>query len=253
MRIVYGPVPSWRFGPSLGIDPLCVRDKYCSFDCEYCQLGPTKIKSIEKRIFVEPKNLERELQDALKRCDPNIVTFSGTAEPTLAANLGELLETVRKVTDLPVGILTNSSLISNKGTVSVLKKFDVVSLKLDAATEETFQKVNAPVRGCHIDDIINGSIKFRKSFNGTLCLQTMFTKTNAEEANEIIDAAKRIMPDVIHIDTPLRKSKVPPLSKEKLDRISEKFAGLNFKTVYDSPRFKTAPLDRDQTKARRPE
>ncbi|MCS7103927.1 MAG: radical SAM protein, partial [Candidatus Korarchaeum sp.] len=33
MEVVYGPVPSWRLGRSLGVDPLGVEEKRCSFDC----------------------------------------------------------------------------------------------------------------------------------------------------------------------------------------------------------------------------
>ncbi len=35
---VYGPVASWRFGSSLGIDPIGLVST-CSFNCAYCQLG----------------------------------------------------------------------------------------------------------------------------------------------------------------------------------------------------------------------
>jgi len=251
MKIVYGPVPSWRFGPSLGIDPLCAR--YCSFECEYCQLGRTKTKTLEKRQFVKPEDLEKELRDALERCKPGIVTFSGTGEPTLAANLEGLLDAVRKHTALPVGILTNSSLISDEETVRALKKFDVVSLKMDAATEETFQKVNAPVSGCRIDEIVNGCIEFRKKFKGTLCLQVMFTNTNAREAKKIAEISKMIKPDVVHIDTPLRKSAVPPLSKEALGKIVKEFSEMNVISVYDIRAYKIAPLEENQTRTRRPE
>ncbi len=41
MGIIYGPVPSWRLGKSLGIDLLSTQGKTCSFDCVYCQLGRT--------------------------------------------------------------------------------------------------------------------------------------------------------------------------------------------------------------------
>ena len=41
MRVIYGPVPSWRLGRSLGVDPLGGGEKRCTFDCLYCQLGPT--------------------------------------------------------------------------------------------------------------------------------------------------------------------------------------------------------------------
>ena len=35
---IYGPVDSWRFGKSLGVD-LIVQTSICSYNCVYCQLG----------------------------------------------------------------------------------------------------------------------------------------------------------------------------------------------------------------------
>ncbi|MEK6624776.1 MAG: radical SAM protein, partial [Bdellovibrionota bacterium] len=35
-QTVYGPVKSWRFGQSLGIDPI-FHVSTCSFNCIYCQ------------------------------------------------------------------------------------------------------------------------------------------------------------------------------------------------------------------------
>jgi len=41
MKIVYGPIASWRLGRSLGVDLICQEEKICSFDCIYCQLKKT--------------------------------------------------------------------------------------------------------------------------------------------------------------------------------------------------------------------
>ena len=45
---IYGPVPSWRLGNSLGVDLIEVPegyDKVCSFNCVYCQLGHKVLKT----------------------------------------------------------------------------------------------------------------------------------------------------------------------------------------------------------------
>ena len=50
--VIYGPVPSWRLGKSLGIDLLSTKGKTCCFDCVYCQLGRTLHLLTERRQFV---------------------------------------------------------------------------------------------------------------------------------------------------------------------------------------------------------
>ena len=122
MEIVYGPVSSWRLGRSLGVDPICRTRKTCSFDCVYCSLGPTKVKSIERKVFVPTEQVALSLEKAIKKVDADVITFSGMGEPTLAKNLGELIEIARDVSGLPVAVLTNSSLMINgKFIISKIK------------------------------------------------------------------------------------------------------------------------------------
>ena len=86
MSIIYGPVPSWRLGRSLGIDLLSTRGKTCSFDCVYCQLGRTVHFVIERKEFVPISRLVSELE-SVRGVAADYATFSGVGEPTLARNL----------------------------------------------------------------------------------------------------------------------------------------------------------------------
>ena len=143
---VYGPVDSWRVGRSLGVDVLCV-DSVCSFRCVYCQLGRINVHTCERRVYVPT---ERVLAD-LHRSDwrgADAVTLSGSGEPTLAANLGEVVCAVKWLTGKPVVVLTNSAHLSDAEVRRDLARADSVFCKLDAADEETFRRVNraaAPV------------------------------------------------------------------------------------------------------------
>ena len=106
---VYGPVHSWRVGASLGID-LLLTTSTCSFNCIYCQLGDIQLKTAERRIYVPTDRLERDLrQSAWEQAD--IVTFSGSGEPTLALNLAEAIHLVKEYTNKPVMVLTNATLL----------------------------------------------------------------------------------------------------------------------------------------------
>ena len=107
-RHVFGPVPSRRLGRSLGVD--LVPFKTCSYDCIYCQLGPTTCRTIERKNWVP---LERVIADVESRLSskPDYITLSGSGEPTLFAQVGELITRIKAVTDIPVAVLTNGSLL----------------------------------------------------------------------------------------------------------------------------------------------
>ncbi len=74
MKTVYGPVPSWRLGRSLGID-LISGKKACSFDCIYCQLGRTANKIFDRRKFVETERVEEDIREFLGRTEIDVITF----------------------------------------------------------------------------------------------------------------------------------------------------------------------------------
>ena len=148
MNIVYGPVPSWRLGRSLGIDLVSAQGKTCTFDCVYCQLGRTTCSTDQRQVFVETEQLQAELA-TLPPIEIDYVTFSGTGEPTLAANLCEALRLVGEWSaprGLPTAVLTNASLLSRPDVRRDLAHADLVVAKLDAPNEALFQVINRPSR-----------------------------------------------------------------------------------------------------------
>ena len=56
---LFGPVPSRRFGRSLGVD--LTPFKTCSFDCVFCQLGRTTNKTLRRREYVPTDQVTGEL------------------------------------------------------------------------------------------------------------------------------------------------------------------------------------------------
>lgn len=84
---VYGPVPSWRAGKSLGID-LILHTSTCSFNCIYCQLGAIQNVTNIRRLFVSTKQVIDDFFNSNWQ-SADIITYSGSGEPTLATNLGK--------------------------------------------------------------------------------------------------------------------------------------------------------------------
>jgi wyosine [tRNA(Phe)-imidazoG37] synthetase (radical SAM superfamily) len=252
MAIVYGPVPSWRLGRSLGIDLLSTKRKVCSFNCSYCQLGETTAFAIEPEEFVSLRRLSGEIQ-GLTGIEADYATFSGMGEPTLASNLGEAIGLVRADLALPVAVLTNSSLLFRQDVRERLDQADVVVAKLDAPNEEVFQLVNRPTCGLRFELVLEGIRQFRHAYQGRLALQMMFVDANAGYAEAMAELARGIQPDEVQINTPLRPSKVKPLSAEVVAGIRATFYGLpNVVSVYEAPAHKVTPLDPIETLRRRP-
>ncbi|MDY6965245.1 MAG: radical SAM protein, partial [Halobacteriota archaeon] len=231
MKMVYGPVPSWRLGRSIGVDLISQESKVCPFDCNYCQLGKTEEKTINRGVFVGTSKIRRDLQVVLAKSDADIITFSGTGEPTLATNLNEAVETVRGISDLPIAILTNSSMMFMEDVKKSLAKFDKVVAKLDAPNDEIFQKINQPAFELSYKKILNGIKRFSKIYNGNLALQMMFIDDNIKFADEMADIALEINPDEVQINTPTRPCPVQPLRPNQIGEINKIFEDKGLKTI----------------------
>ena len=250
--IIYGPVPSWRLGRSLGIDLVSAKVKACSFNCIYCQLGNTARPITEPREFVSLEELAEAIQPA-RQIQADYATFSGMGEPTLASNLGKAIGMVKSALDLPVAVLSNSSLLYRKDVRQQLVDADAVILKLDAADEEVFSTVNRPAPGLRFDQIVEGIKRFRDEYNGKLALQIMFVEANKDCAVEIAALAAEISPHEVQINTPLRPSRVKPLSPHEILLIRREFSNFeNVVTVYEVPKFEVMPLDLAEVLRRRP-
>ena len=253
MSIIYGPVPSWRLGRSLGIDLLSTRGKTCSFDCIYCQLGRT-IHSLDvPKEFMPISRLASELE-RVRGVQADYATFSGVGEPTLASNLGQAIETVKSVLSLPIAVLTNSSLMPREEVRQELAQADVVVTKLDAPSEGLFRVINRPVIGYSLEEILKGIIRFRSEFRGKLALQMMFIEANKGYASEMARIAEQLSPDEVQLNTPLRPCAVKPLPPQDISTIRQAFSGFrNVLTVYEASRPEVAPLNEKETRRRRPE
>ena len=80
----------------------------------------------------------KDLKVVLKNTKPDILTFSGLGELPLAKNIDLAIEKIRNISNIPIAILTNSSIIDNKDVIKSLNKIDIVVAKLDATHEKLF-------------------------------------------------------------------------------------------------------------------
>lgn len=200
---VYGPVQSWRFGQSLGIDPIGP-DFSCSFNCVYCQLGEIQHQRCNRQVFTPTKKIQLDLQ-SFPVCDVNTITLSGSGEPTLAQNLGEILVMAKEITTKPIGVLTNGSLLSNRAVCEELALADWVTVKVDAISAEAFRRINRPMPTMNLQEIWAGLLQFRQLYSGHLAIQTMLlTAWSEKDQAEYIRRMQVLLPEEIQLNTPTR-------------------------------------------------
>lgn len=199
---VYGPIRSWRVGLSLGVDLLHI-NSICSFRCIYCQLGKINLHTTKRKIYVPTERVMSDLR-ASAWAEADIITLSGSGEPTLAANMGEVIREIKTWTRKPVLVLTNSSLLNDGAVRRELCKADQVFCKLDAATEESFRMINRPAKGITLRSVIEGIKKLRSERDGHLALQVMLMRFHQRQLEQLASILNEIRPDEVQIGAPLR-------------------------------------------------
>ena len=225
---VFGPVLSKRLGNSLGID--VIPHKTCSYNCIYCQLGSEENTITDLTNYYSVDEIIYELKEALLN-NKNIdyITFTGSGEPTLYKDLKKLIYEIKQITDIPVCIITNGSLLYKQEMRSNLLLADLIIPSLDAGNEETFKLIDNPNKEIDFDKMVEGLIEFKKVFKGEYWLEIFLLKginDNEDELDDIIKIVKKIKPDRIQLITATRRvanEKAKALYDEELKKIKKYF------------------------------
>jgi wyosine [tRNA(Phe)-imidazoG37] synthetase (radical SAM superfamily) len=205
-RHVYGPVPSKRLGRSLGVD--LAPFKRCTYDCIYCQLGRTTDKTAEPKAYATSEAICSELERKLSFGPrPDYISLAGSGEPTLNAGIGELIAKIKGMTNIPVAVLTNGSLLWRDEVRAALMAADLVLPSLDAGDEEMFQYVNRPHRDISFERMITGLIDFVCVYPGSVWLEVFLLAGVTAISSEIekMDALLcKIRPKRVQLNTVTR-------------------------------------------------
>lgn len=223
MEHIFGPVRSRRLGFSLGVD--LVPFKTCSLNCIYCQLGPTTHQTIERREYVTQDKVIRDLEEVLRQdITIDYITLSGSGEPTLNVQLGKIIAAIKEMTDIPVAVITNGTLLHLESVRDELSTADVVLPSLDAVSQALFNAVNKPHPELTAAQMISGLKNFRKVFKGKLWLEIMLVKgvnDSPHEVRTMNEVLSTIECDKIQLNTvvrPAADTSLTPLTREELNR-----------------------------------
>lgn len=219
MQHVFGPVPSRRLGFSLGVD--IIPAKYCTYDCIYCQVGKTTNREIDRRSFFDPQVIINEIMDKTSKIGPvDFITFSGSGEPTLNADLGMLIRELKKNTAIPVAVITNGSLLYLEEVRKDIIEADVVLPSLDAVSEDTFRCINRPHTALTVEKVISGIKSFRKEYSREIWLEIMLIRNINDDTVEL-ERMKKIVSSIGAERVQLNTVTRPP-SEESTGRLQDR-------------------------------
>ncbi|GBR73472.1 radical SAM protein [Candidatus Termititenax aidoneus] len=236
---LFGPVNSRRLGRSLGID--LVKFKTCTLNCVFCECGRTTQLSVERQVFIPAEKVLKELDTFLTSADtlaaqraPEVLTFSGGGEPTLAANLGEIIAALKaNYPQYKLCLLTNSTLLSDSQVRAEIKPVDIIIPSLNAVSAAAFQKINRPAAGITPEKILSGLLDLRREYTGQLLLEIFIVPEINDTPQELVllrEAAALLQPDGVQLNSLDRKGTedwVQPVSAENMSKITEFFKDFN--------------------------
>ena len=198
---VFGPVPSRRLGISLGVD--LVVSKSCNLNCIFCECGATKKIQLERQRFKDMNEILNEIQSVLKDIKPDYITFSGSGEPTLSLDLGNISKAIKE--DLKykgkICLITNSLLLANEQVIKELEYIDLIVPTLNTLKQDIFEKIVRPDYRTSVDEIKKGFINLNKSnYKGKIWIEIFILENINDSEENFIEIANFLNSENIRYD-----------------------------------------------------
>lgn len=227
-RFLYGPIISRRYGRSLGVD--LTEGKVCSFNCLFCQIGPTANPTVRRVSEPAAEAVISELRAWMNaEGQTDFVTLCGSGEPTLNTGFGRVLRFVRDETPYKSLLMSNGSLFTEEDVRQDACAADAVKLSLHSWDQNSFERIVRPESSLGFDAILEGYCRFRSLFHGKLDIEVFIIpgiNNLPEQAEKIAACVRRVSPDSVTLNTAVRKpteSSVMASSDEELARLRSYF------------------------------
>lgn len=198
---VFGPVPSRRLGISLGVD--LVVSKSCNLNCIFCECGATKKIQLERQRFKDMNEILEEISTVLKDIKPDYITFSGSGEPTLSLDLGNISKAIKE--DLKyegkICLITNSLLLADVNLMKELEYIDLIVPTLNTLTQDIFEKIVRPDYRTSVEEIRKGFINLNKSnYKGKIWIEIFILENVNDSDKNFVDIANFLKSENIRYD-----------------------------------------------------
>ena len=198
---VFGPVPSRRLGISLGVD--LVVSKSCNLNCIFCECGATKKIQLERQRFKDMNEILEEISTVLKDIKPDYITFSGSGEPTLSLDLGNISKAIKE--DLKyegkICLITNSLLLADVNLMKELEYIDLIVPTLNTLTQDIFEKIVRPDYRTSVEEIRKGFINLNNSnYKGKIWIEIFILENVNDSDKNFVDIANFLKSENIRYD-----------------------------------------------------
>ena len=198
---VFGPVPSRRLGISLGVD--LVVSKSCNLNCIFCECGATKKIQLERKRFKDMNEILEEISAVLKDIKPDYITFSGSGEPTLSLDLGNISKAIKE--DLKyqgkICLITNSLLLADENLMKELEYIDLIVPTLNTLTQDIFEKIVRPDYRTSVEEIRKGFINLNNSkYKGKIWIEIFILENINDSDKNFVDIANFLKSENIKYD-----------------------------------------------------
>ena len=198
---VFGPVPSRRLGISLGVD--LVVSKSCNLNCIFCECGATKKIQLERQRFKDMNEILEEISAVLKDIKPDYITFSGSGEPTLSLDLGNISKAIKE--DLKyqgkICLITNSLLLADENLMKELEYIDLIVPTLNTLTQDIFEKIVRPDYRTSVEEIRKGFINLNNSkYKGKIWIEIFILENVNDSDKNFVDIANFLKSENIRYD-----------------------------------------------------
>ena len=198
---VFGPVPSRRLGISLGVD--LVVSKSCNLNCIFCECGATKKIQLERQRFKDMNEILEEISTVLTDIQPDYITFSGSGEPTLSLDLGNISKAIKE--DLKyqgkICLITNSLLLADENLMKELEYIDLIVPTLNTLTQDIFEKIVRPDYRTSVEEIRKGFINLNKSnYKGKIWIEIFILENINDNDKNFVDIANFLKSENIRYD-----------------------------------------------------
>ena len=140
------------------------------------------------------------------------------------SEIGPLITQIKKLSRIPIAVLTNGSLLALPEVREGLQGADVVIPSLDAHDEKGFERINRPHPAVRFDTMVEGLITFGEVFSGKVWLEVFILQginDSRDDARRFKRWIDRIAPDKIHVNTAVRPPAEPYARQVPAEKLRE--------------------------------
>lgn len=229
MSCIFGPVPSRRYGRSLGID--LVPMKTCCYDCLFCQLGATPQTTCERRDYVPVASVIRDLEAWMaKGEEADMFTLCGSGEPTLHLHFGEVLRWIGEHAQKPSLLMSNGALFADAQVRREAALASRVKISMHFWDEASYKQIVRPAPELHFADVYAGWQRFREAYTGQLDVEFFALpgiNDAPEQLNRVLELLAPLRPDTVTVNSaerPPADSSVQEVPAEELVHLRRLFS-----------------------------